>query len=103
MPDRRAGGKYKTLHKAARRQLEMNNHSNLTLAAALALSLSALMSLVANAQTAPNFIRPRTPNEAPAQPKGIGDCSFTGHVHHSLYLVRWSYFSAWVIYFSTAE
>ncbi len=43
----------------------MTKHYKLTLAA-LALLLSAWMPVVSSAQTAPNFVRPRTPNEAPA-------------------------------------
>jgi hypothetical protein len=43
----------------------MTKHSKRTLAA-FALLFSAWMPVVCNAQTAPNFVRPRTPNEAPA-------------------------------------
>ena len=44
----------------------MNKHSKLTLTT-LALILSALvLSIAANAQAAPNFVRPRNPNETPA-------------------------------------
>jgi hypothetical protein len=44
----------------------MSLPSNLTLAFSLAVSVSALMSLAANGQLAPNSVRPRTPNETPA-------------------------------------
>jgi len=43
----------------------MTKHSKRTLAA-FALLLSAMMPVVSNAQAAPKFVRPRTPNETPA-------------------------------------
>jgi hypothetical protein len=48
-----------------RRQREMTKHYKLTLAA-FALLLSGLMPVVSNAQTVPYFVRPRSPNGAPA-------------------------------------
>jgi hypothetical protein len=43
----------------------MTKYFKLTLAAALALSLSALIPIAANAQAAPNIARPRTSNQTP--------------------------------------
>src|ERR1700729_1033871 len=52
--------------KLPRRQCEMTKHHKLT-SAVFALLLSALMPVVANAQLAPNLVRPRLPNETPVQ------------------------------------
>ncbi len=56
----------------------MNKDSKLTLVA-LAVFLSALMSVVANAQITPNFVRPRNPDETPASKVVfVGDWLTTG-------------------------
>ena len=69
LPVVESGGRYDRVilgpRKLPRRQREMTKHSQRTLVA-FALCLSALLPVVSSAQTSPNFVRPRAPNETPA-------------------------------------